>query len=195
MSEIEHRFFQKINAASGTPSFCRRGTAVEDAWQALVGKCREKHREIAAMARLRLATFLALSAGQRHLAAQCCDESDLNYLDLLHRQWSYQLQIPVAPATSVRQLQTPFAELQQSFRRFNDRWNGFINKVDLSLNNRLRDNYNLYYLIEKECALWSSQIARRGFEPMPPLTHADLFVEFPLLRIPGIAPGQLRAVS
>lgn len=188
MSEIEHRFFQKINAASGTPSFCRRGTAVEDAWNALVAKCREKHREIAAMAQLRLATFIAVSVGHRELAVQLCSETELAYLESLHREWDYQLQIPVASATSVRQLQQPFAELQQSFRRFNDRWNGFVNKIDLSLNNRLRDNYNRYYLIEKECALWSPQIARRGFEPMQPLTHADVFAEFPLLRIPGRAP-------
>lgn len=187
MSEIEYRFFQKINATTGTPSFCRRGTAVEDAWNSLLAKCHEKRQELLTMAQLRLATFLALIERQLDLATEFCTEADLIYLDSLHREWSYQLQIAVTPASSERQLRIPFTELQRAFLRFNDRWADFVNKIDLTTNNRLRDNYNRYYIIEKECALWSPQIAKQGFEPMKLLIHDDLFGEFPLLRIPGHA--------
>ena len=58
--------------------------------------------------------------------------------------------------------------------------------VDLEPVNRLRDGYNRYYVLEKECALRSTRTAQDQFVPLPPATTADLFDRFPLLRVPNI---------
>jgi hypothetical protein len=52
--------------------------------------------------------------------------------------------------------------------------------------NELRDGYNRYYLLEKECAIRSVALARRGFTPLPPLTLDDLAVLLPPLPVPQL---------
>jgi len=47
--------------------------------------------------------------------------------------------------------------------------------------NELRDGYNRYYVFEKECATRSPLVARHGFRPLPPVSHADLLERFPPL--------------
>ncbi|MFL5338548.1 MAG: hypothetical protein ACJ8F7_00125 [Gemmataceae bacterium] len=66
-------------------------------------------------------------------------------------------------------------------RRFNAAWDQFLHSLDLSQVNALRDGYNRYYLLEKECALRSAKLAEVGFRPLPPLTYADLAALFPPL--------------
>ena len=73
----------------------------------------------------------------------------------------------------------------RSFQRFNERWSKYLHEVDLGPINRLRDGYNRYYLLEKECALWSARIAQSGFVPLNFVTTADLLKEFPLPRVPS----------
>ena len=55
--------------------------------------------------------------------------------------------------------------------------------VDLARVNQLRDGYNRYYVLEKECAVRSPKVARQGFRPLPPLTTADLAAELPPLTL------------
>jgi hypothetical protein len=56
--------------------------------------------------------------------------------------------------------------------------------VDLSQVNALRDGYNRYYVLEKECASRSPRTARHGFRPLPPLTADDLAALLPPLPVP-----------
>jgi hypothetical protein len=78
-------------------------------------------------------------------------------------------------------------ELCESLERFNRRWQEFLDKIELDALNRLRDEYNRYYPLEKECAVRSWRVARHGFQPLAPVTHADLAARFPLLPAPRLA--------
>ena len=73
-----------------------------------------------------------------------------------------------------------------SFERFNERWENFIDRLSLERVNQLRDNYNRYYVIEKECAVRSLQTAQRGFELMKPASLGEIRKLFPLLAVPQI---------
>jgi hypothetical protein len=51
----------------------------------------------------------------------------------------------------------------------------------------MRDGYNRYYLLEKECALRSARVAREGFVRLAPLTLDDIRKMLPLLPVPTLA--------
>jgi hypothetical protein len=74
-----------------------------------------------------------------------------------------------------------------ALERFNRRWEAFLPTVDLTSLNRLREGYNRYYLLEKECAVRSVVVARRGFSPLPPLTQTDLAALLPCLPVPQLS--------
>jgi hypothetical protein len=93
----------------------------------------------------------------------------------------------VGLTTSGRALRAALRELIDSLERFNRRWRGYVTALDLTAVNRERDGYNRYFVLEKECAVRSAKIARHGFAPLPPLTHADLLAEFPELPVPAVA--------
>jgi len=60
-------------------------------------------------------------------------------------------------------------------------------KVDLTTVNRAREDYNRYYLFEKECAVGSARTARMGFAVLSPMTLEDVARHFPLLKLPQFA--------
>jgi hypothetical protein len=73
------------------------------------------------------------------------------------------------------------AELRESLELFNRRWDAFLPTLDLRHVNELRDGYNRYFVLEKECAVRSARVAREGFVPLSPLTVQELFRHLPLL--------------
>ena len=73
--------------------------------------------------------------------------------------------------------------LEGGLERFNRRWQEYLGRVDLSLVNALRDGYNRFYVLEKECAVGSIRLARQGFQPLLPLCPEDLLGLFPLLPV------------
>jgi len=79
----------------------------------------------------------------------------------------------------------PLDDLIQSVERFNRRWSKYLNELELDSINQMRRDYNRFYLLEKECALFSSRVASDGFVPLKSLTTADLLAEFPLISIPS----------
>jgi hypothetical protein len=93
-----------------------------------------------------------------------------------------------AAATSRRVLRRALHELAESIEYFNKRWSAFLQGFDLGPLNALRDGYNRYYLLEKECAIGSARIARQGFVVLPPLAVDDLKKCFPLLPVPRLKP-------
>jgi hypothetical protein len=109
-------------------------------------------------------------------------------LEHLHAELRPQLRLPVAPASSERELRRAVVEFADAATRFNARWARFLPTIDLSTANDLRDKYNRYYLVEKECVVRSPQVARRGFTSLQPLTVDDLYRAFPLLLVPELLP-------
>jgi hypothetical protein len=77
-------------------------------------------------------------------------------------------------------------ELCESLLHFNQRWQAFLQTVDLTPINHLRDAYNRYYLLEKECALRSARLARQGFRRLDPLTLDELSTLVPPLPVPQL---------
>jgi hypothetical protein len=87
---------------------------------------------------------------------------------------------------SVRALRRALRELRESLEFFNRRWQPFLEEVDLTWVNELRDGYNRYYVIEKECVVRLPSLARQGFEPLAPATPAEVAAVLPLLPVPEI---------
>jgi 3-methyladenine DNA glycosylase Tag len=93
------------------------------------------------------------------------------------------LKVPVPRAQSPAQLQTPWTRLTESFAKFNLRWQAYVAKFPRDEINEIRDGYNRYYVLEKECATGSAALARRGFVELPPVTVQTLLQWYPLLPV------------
>ena len=72
-----------------------------------------------------------------------------------------------------------------SIDRFNKRWLNYVHTLDLTRINELRDGYNRYYLLEKECAMRSARLARQHFRRLEPMTREAVLDRFPLLPVPA----------
>jgi hypothetical protein len=87
------------------------------------------------------------------------------------------------PAPLRRQLDIA-RDLIAAVSRFNQRWRQFLDDLKLEAVNRVIDDYNRYYLLEKECVLGSARLAARFFTPVPRLSPEQLLREHPLLPVP-----------
>jgi hypothetical protein len=172
--------------AFDAPAFVRRAMQVEAAWEAVLAVCRRERERLLEMPRLRLARFLALSQSLPPGSGQSCHANDLAYLEGLREEWQPRLRSAVKPARSEADVGRALAELSRSILRFNRRWLAFVRELDLQPANQLREGYNRYYLLEKECALRSARLAREGFVPLAPIGVEDLLEKYPLLRVPEL---------
>jgi hypothetical protein len=178
LGEAEGREVAELVAQFDAPAYIRRARGVELALEDLLVRCRQQRSEWLAMARLRLGRLHAL-AGDWNALRRWLAEDDLAALAALHRELEPKLRVPVAATRSRRRLRGALAELVESLERFNRRWSKYLAKLDLSPINELRESYNRYYILEKECALRSSALARQGFQPLTTLTHAEVEAMLP----------------
>lgn len=163
------------------PAFVRRALAAEAAWEAVLERCRLKRNELLPIVRMRLGRLGAMAGDWAILGPLLADPRDVARLEVLFKEWQPRLRIAVQRVKSPRQLIVPLRELAESCRRFNRRFVRFVAELDLSRLNALRDGYNRHYVLEKECATRSPQLARQGFRPLAPISHADLLARFPPL--------------
>jgi hypothetical protein len=110
----------------------------------------------------------------------------LRHLERLHEELSPRLRVPTGRTSSRRRLRRALWELRHSIELFNRRWASYLAAVDVRGVNELREGYNRYYIVEKECALRSPRLAREGFVPLEPLTTQGLFALLPLLPVPAL---------
>jgi hypothetical protein len=178
--------FKQFLGHYDVPAYVRRAVRVQEVYRQLVHRCQSRREEWLATVRTRLAMLHALAGEWTALRTWLADESQLQVLHEMHFSLEPQLRVPVGPTTSGRQLRRALHELTESIGRFNARWHEFLRGVDLSPINELRDGYNRYYLLEKECAMRSAQLARQGFERLEPLTHDELMSLLPPLPVPRI---------
>jgi len=179
-STDEDRIFQQLVATFDTPAFMRRAKNVEAAWEHLLEHCRRQREEWLRMPKLRLATLFALASDVKRLQ-RFLKPSGVDALISLRDEWQPRLRIAITPAHSPKQIHRSLNVLRESFARFNARWECFLGELDLTEINRLRDGYNRYYVLEKECAVRSATVARAGFKPLPLVTSDDVRHVFPLL--------------
>lgn len=178
--------FKQFLSRFDVPAYIRRAREVQAALDQLLDYCRRQRAEWSKMVRLRIGMLHALAGDWDNLRPLLADEDQLDILRYLLAALASPLRCPVEPTRSARPLRRALRELCESLEHFNERWRGFLATVDLTTVNELRDGYNRYYVLEKECAVRSARIARQGFVPMKPLTIDDLTTEFPLLPVPRL---------
>jgi hypothetical protein len=176
--------FKTFQAMYGAPAYVRRAREVEAALERLLQRCRTQRDEWLPMVRLRLGILKALAGAWPALAPLLADEKQLGQLEQMERDLAPSLRAPVAPTASRRRLRRALLELRASVEHFNRRWQAYLSAVDLDAVNGLRDGYNRYYVLEKECAVRSPRLAREGFVRLEPLTTAHLFAALPPLPVP-----------
>jgi hypothetical protein len=180
----EGQLFRQFISQYDAPSYIRRARAVEVSYEQLLEHCRQEREKMLNFVRLHLATLKAQAGTWEALNTLVAPEVR-QYLEQWYNVLQPTLRLPVSPTTSTRTLQNTLDELRESLLRFNQRWQNFLNKIDLTEVNRIRESYNKYYILEKECALRNSRLARQGYHRLSPLSTADLLALLPLLEIPG----------
>ena len=86
----------------------------------------------------------------------------------------------------IRRRLTIGQDLVASVVRFNHRWNHFLDRLNLEPANLVIDQYNRYYVLEKECFMGSARLAARYFVPVPNVTTETLLREHRTLPVPQL---------
>lgn len=180
--EVFKRFLSQYDA----PAYIRRARGVQAAFEQLLEHCRRRRAEWLEIVRLRIGMLHALAGNWENLRPFLADEEQLDILRYHLAALAAPLRAPHEATDSARALRRALQELHESLERFNQRWQTFLAGVDLAAVNELREGYNRYYVLEKECAVRSARIARQGFTPLPPLTTEELAAHFPLLPVPRL---------
>jgi hypothetical protein len=179
----DSRELREIMAQFDAPAYVRRARHVEGTYEDLLERCRRQRQEWLTLVRTRLGQLAALSNEWEALRPTLRGEEELHLLRRLHDDLRPQLRVVPTPTSSPRTLRRAAAVLRSSIRRFNQRWASFLAELDLAPINKQRDDYNRYYVLEKECALRSPRLAREGFRKLQPLTLDDLAARFPPLPV------------
>jgi hypothetical protein len=183
----EDRLFQKLVGLYDAPAYIRRARHVQEALEDLLAVCRKQREQWLALVRVRLGLLHALASEWSALGPYLANESQCVILEELLRGLRPELRCPIEPTTSGRVLRRALQELCESLERFNRRWREFLSKLDLAPVNEVRAGYNRYYVLEKECAVRSAVVARQGFQPLPPITVADVAGVLPELPVPRLS--------
>jgi len=163
------------------PAFARRGQDLEYSLKRIRERCRRERAAMLDMVRVRLRQWASATTGP--------EASTTVFTSAIDSLWPLSEAEPPAWArqpASPRRLRTIAHDLIASTTRFNQRWARFVDELGLDHVNRLIDQYNRYYLLEKECCLGSTRLAARFFTPQAPVTRETLLGEFPLLPVPAL---------
>jgi hypothetical protein len=183
---LHDRRVMQLIASYGAPAFVRRARRVQDAFDALIAHCRRQREKWLPMVRIRLALLHALAGDWTRLSPWLANDEQLAILQDLHTELSPELRAAPRPTASGRRLSGALRELVESVQCFNRRWSPFLESVDLKGLNQLRNGYNRFYLLEKECVVRSPRLARQGYHPLAPMTIDELAALFPPLPVPRL---------
>jgi hypothetical protein len=173
------RIFQQVMAQFDAPAYVRRAHRVQHAWEDLIAQCRRQRDEWLMMVVIRLGTLRKLAGSWDRLLPYLANADQIDVLQRLWDDLKPDLQIRIERTALEKKLRRALMRLAADMDAFNRRWAAFLPTVDLAGVNKLRDDYNRYYVLEKECAVRSPVVARHGFRPLPPLTTADLTEALP----------------
>jgi hypothetical protein len=182
----DDRLFKTFEAQYDAPAYVRRARQVEDAWEGILHRCRRQRDEWLGMVRTRLGLLRGLAGDWAALRPWLTDDEQVAVLQHLEALLQPRLRVPVQRTSSGWALRRALRELNESLERFNRRWQAFLPGVDLTQVNELRDGYNRYYLLEKECAVRSVRVARQGFRRLEPLTTEAVAAALPALPVPRL---------
>jgi hypothetical protein len=169
------------------PAFARRGQDLEFAVRRLHDRCRAARESMLDMVRMRL--------GQWSTAVTGPAAWKLVFARSIEPLWTLSGAKPphwANQAAPIRRQKLIAGHLQSSVLRFNRRWTQYLGRLNLDPTNQLIDQYNRYYVLEKECAMGSPRLALRHFSPVPLLTTESLLHDHPCLPVPErlVPPGR-----
>jgi hypothetical protein len=182
----ENHVLRQFLSQYAAPAYVRRARRVEEAYDDLVNRCRRQREENLRLVRSRLAVLGALAGDWAALRPWLADEGQVEILRALQAALK-----PPPPAdtwrtSSPRLLRRGLRELIDSIVSFDRRWQMALEETDLTEVNALREGYNRYYLLEKECAVRSARLARQGFRRLEPVTLEELAALLPPLPVPRL---------
>jgi hypothetical protein len=183
----EQYFFNQVLGHYDAPAFIRRIKRLEDAERMLHEQMTANRSELGSMVRLRIGQLRALAGEWASLRPLLADDASLAALTALHDELQPELRLALDATRSAHVLRGALTDLMYAIEIFNQRWRKHLLQFDLAPINELRDGYNRHYLIEKECALRNSRVARLGFHRREPLTTDELRRRYPLLPLPRLA--------
>lgn len=161
------------------PAFARRGQDLEHSLDRIHSRCRAQREEMLEMVRLRLRQWSRVAIGPGSWLGV--------FTGPIESLWELTRSEPPRwadrPASS-RRLRTVARDLIGSIERFNRRWTQFLESLNLGPVNQVIDQYNTYYVLEKECVLGSARLAARCFTPVEPLSQTALLSVYPILPVP-----------
>jgi hypothetical protein len=164
------------------PAFARRGAELESSIERLHARIRHGRSERLEMVRMRLRQWAAAAAGPG--SWRLVFEAPLDELWTACAadppEWS-------AHNAPPRRLRAIGRDLVRSIERYNGRWMGYLQQLNLTPLNETIEQYNAYYVLEKECVLGSARLAARYFVPRVRVTVDDLLAAYPPLAVPALA--------
>jgi hypothetical protein len=187
-SEIETDI-KELMGLFDLPAFARRGQDLEATLRRLHLRCRAARRKLLEMVHLRLRQWSRAAAGPN-----CWPGVFTSPIESL---WALSDAEPPQWASSDALLNRRRAiaiDLVAAIERFNRRWIQFIDRTNLEPANFVIDQYNRYYVLEKECVMGSARLAARHFTPVARLTRAMLLEEHKTLPVPELAGRRDRAL-
>jgi hypothetical protein len=182
----ESSVLNQVLAMHGAPAYVRRAKQMEQGWETLVAHWRKRRDAELTMVRTRIAVLRALAGTWSVLRPLVLDDEQVALLQGLDADLRPELQQRLEPTGSGGKLRRALCELVDSVDRFNRHWSALLAGVDLTQVNELRDRYNRFYVLEKECAVRSPRVARQGFQPVAPATTAELAAALPVLPVPQL---------
>lgn len=182
----DNRMFARLLSQFDAPAYMRRARAVQAALDQLLDRCRQQRAEWLKMVRLHVALLHAHAGDWDKLRPLLADDDQLDILRYQLAALASPLRVAIGTTTSARILRRALRDLIESLHSFNEHWRAYLANVDLTTVNDLRDGYNRYYVLEKECAVRSARVARQGFVRLESLTLDELTTEFPLLPVPRL---------
>jgi hypothetical protein len=166
-----------------TPAFVRRGQDLEYALGRLHARCRHQRGSLLEMVHLRLRQWASVATGP--------DDQAGVFAAPIVALWPLSGAAPPVwafqPALS-RRRRAVARDLVASVIRFNDRWAAALDRINLDPVNRMIDQYNRYYVLEKECVLGSARLAQRHFTPRVHVNCMALGEAYPPLPVPEFLP-------
>ena len=161
------------------PAFARRGQELEWALARLHARCGRARDERLDMVRVRLRQWAGAVNGP-----EAWLEVFTVPMDALWPLTGAEPPVWAERRAAPRRLRAIARDLVASLVRFNHRWERFLDDLQLDPINRMIDQYNRYYLLEKECSLGSARLAARHFTPRHRLTRGGLLADHPFLPVP-----------
>lgn len=174
-----------------TLAFLRRGMSVDDAEARVDMQCEAARLQMLFAVRLRLRAWNRLirdhpTIRDRMSPAAAESVAVIGRIAFLPDEKN----ISPAPAGWRLFAMRHWRALVSAVEEFNANWKRFLDAFSLDDLHRVIEDYNRFYVLEKECAVRSILTARRGFTPRKKTAAADLLERFPPLPRP---PGDYRA--